>query len=373
MLRMGAKVFLHIGTRKSGTSYVQWALRDTPEVLAGQGVDLTFRTRDGQVAQQLNPLREFLRTGDPADMRERNAALAERIRASGMTQLITLEDLAELPRPAVDLVMEGLSEFDVELIVTMRHWASVIPSEWQQSVKERYTGGYLDYVQAIRDGSAEAEVFLSRQDVPAILRRWGAALAPEKIHVLVVPSDGGSNRHLLELFCGIVGIDASTLRSPKARINSSLSLPQAEMLRRVNIELGDRLPDRFTTYAKGVREWLTRGSLMKHPGGKILLPTGYEQWCAEVAAEHRDAIVAMGVNVVGDVADMVPDLDRLETADPVVPDEEIAAHAVLTIADMAAMHWDERQVPAAPAAPAPMTMGRLARGVLRRARRVLPG
>lgn len=371
---MGAKVYLHVGTRKSGTSYVQWALRDAPGVLAEQGVDLTFRTRDGQVAQQLTPLRQFLATGDATEVRERHAALVERIRTSGMTQLITLEDLAELPQPAVDLVMAALAEFHVELIVTMRHWADVIPSEWQQSVKERYTGQYADYVRAIRDGAPEAELFLARQHVPDILRRWGASLPPEQIHVLAVPANS-DNRHLLELFCGIVGIDPATLRSPKARINSSLSLPQAEMLRRVNLALGDRLSDRFTTYAKGVREWLTRGSLMKHPGPKILLPTGYEQWCAEVAADHRDAIVAMGVDIVGDIADLVPDPARLQTADPVVSDAELAEHAVLTIADMAAMHWDERETAAVPAlaAPEPMTAGRVARGVLRRVRRVLPG
>jgi len=334
---VSTKVVVHVGTRKSGTSYVQKVLRDSAPQLAAQGVDLTYKRWIGHRERQLAPLRHMAETGDDAGARENVAWMVERFSSMPeITHVLTLEDLAELPPQVADLYMGGLAQFDLHLVVTARHWGVVLPSEWQQNVKERYTGTYTDYLAAVRERRGpEAETFLARQDLPSILTRWGHLLPPERVHVLVVPPRPANKDLPLDMFCGLVGLDPAPLIKPRGTINDSLGQDQAEMLRRVNVALGDRLPDRDGDYAHGVREWLTRETLMRSSRSKVLLPPDYVAWCREESMRQRDAAAAY--HVVGDVADLVVPED-LPTADPEVGDAAVAQQAVATLADLAVVH-----------------------------------
>lgn len=335
------KVFLHIGTRKSGTSYLQKALRDSVPALAEQGVELTFKTRKGHVERQLAPLKHMLATGDAGPAQASMRRMVARIKAKpDMRHLITLEDLAELPQSVADLYLEALREFDTELVVTVRNWGSTIPSEWQQCVKERFTGTYRDFVAAIADRTPEADQFLMRQDLPTLIQRWSGTLDPGKVHVIAVPPTSRTEGTLVELFCGLVGIDPASLRMPKGRINASISLDQAELLRRVNIALGDRLPFE-NGYQTGIREWLTRGTLMKRAESSIRIPEEFGDWCVRAAREQYDGIVALGVDLVGDPEDLVP--GKVATGPAEVSDPEVLATAVVALADLGELQWKEQQ------------------------------
>lgn len=339
---MSTKVVVHVGTRKSGTSYVQKVLRDSAPQLAEQGVDLTYKRWIGHREQQLAPLRRMAETGDDTGARENVAWMVERFSSMpDITHVLTLEDLAELPPEVADLYMGGLAGFDLHLVVTARHWGVVLPSEWQQNVKERYTGTYTDYLAAVRERRGpEADAFLARQDLPSILTRWGHLLPPERVHVLVVPPRPANKDLPLEMFCGLVGLDPAPLFKPRGAINESLGQDQAEMLRRINVALGDRLPNKDGDYATGVREWLTRQTLMRSSRSKVLLPPDYLGWCREESERQRAA--AEAYHVVGDAADLLVPED-LPTADPAVADAAVAQQAVSTLADLAVVHSHEAE------------------------------
>ncbi|TYL45458.1 hypothetical protein FXB39_18410 [Nocardioides sp. BGMRC 2183] len=381
------KVFLHIGTRKSGTSYLQLALRNSIEALDDQGLALMFRTREANVRRQLTPLRELVSTGDATAVDEAMAWTAERVRAKpDHRHLITLEDLAELPDSAIAAMIGGLSDFDVEVVLTARHWGLTLPSEWQQCVKERHTGTYRDFIEDVRARSGEtAQRFLARQHVPQIVERWGAH-AP--VSVIAVPPSSRTEGTLVELFSDLVGIDPGSLVTPKSTVNQSLTLVQAEMLRRVNIALGDRLPEPAHSYRVGMREWLTRRSLMKHRGSSIRLPEEYLGWAQQESLAQLDALRAGPARLLGVAEDLVASAD-LATGPDTVSDTELAEIATLTLADLAADRWREveeqrakqrggtrRTKPQVPPPPAPATRlrtrigrtraGRVARRWLRR-------
>ena len=337
---MSTKVVVHVGTRKSGTSYVQKVLRDAADELAAQRVDLTYKRWAPHREHQLAPLRWMAETGDDTGARENVAWMVERFTAMpDHTHVLTLEDLAELPAEVADLYMGGLARFDLHLVVTARHWGVVLPSEWQQNVKERYTGTYLDYLEAVRDRRGpEAETFLARQDLPGILQRWGHLIAPERVHVLVVPPPAADKDLALRMFCEVAGIDHAPLRKPRGAINRSLGHDQAEMLRQVNVALGDRLAQKDGDYGKAVREWLTRETLMRSSRSKVLLPPEFLDWCRGEAERQRAA--AEQYHLVGDPAGLlVP--DDLPTASPEVSDTAIAQQAVATLADLAVLHHRE--------------------------------
>ena len=334
-------VFLHIGTRKSGTSYLQRALRDSVPELAAQGVDLTFKTRQGHVTKQLRPLQHFAATGDDGALQDHLDWLVRRIRSRPeLRHLITLEDLAELPARAAERLVGALSEFDLHLVVTARHWGYSIPSEWQQCIKERDTVAYTDFVTAIRDGKPDARLFLARQDLPAILDRWGGSLPRQNVHVIAVPPSTRTEGSLVELFSTLIGVDPSSLKLPSSSVNQSIMLPQAEMLRRVNVALGDRLPELEVDYKHGVRVWLTRGSLMRHATSSIRLPGEFVEWCVAEAERQYQAVAGSGVDVIGRSEDLRPGAD-LPAGPATVGEDEVASTAVTALADLATQRWEE--------------------------------
>ena len=340
---MPTQVYLHVGARKSGTTSLQRSLRLSVEELAAQGVNLLYATREDQVRHQVVPIRSYLATGDDAAARRSLREVAERIRSRPeMTHLLSLETLAELPRPATDLIVGELAEFEVHVVVTARHWVLTLPSEWQQAVKSRLTISYPDFLAAVRDRTSDAAEFLAMQDVPGIVGRWGALLPPERVHVIACPPRSRSEGTLLDLFCGLVAIDPASLKIPAGDLNTSISLDQAELIRRINTELGDRLTKPGADYDTGVRGWIVRGSMQPRATESIRIPQQFAEWAVGAARQQYDELLATGVDIVGRAEDLLPEDDPL-TGPLQVGEEAVAAAAVATLADLAQQHYDEVQ------------------------------
>jgi hypothetical protein len=334
-------VYLHIGARKSGTTSLQRSLRLSADELAAQGVNLLYATREEQVRHQVVPIRAFLASGDDTAARQSLRELAERIRdRPEMTHLLSLETLAELPRPATDLIIGELAEFEVHVVVTARHWVLTLPSEWQQAIKSRLTISYPDFLAAVRDRTPDAAEFLSMQDMPAIVDRWGALLPLEQVHVIACPPRSRTEGTLLDLFCGLVGIAPASLKVPSGDLNTSISLDQAELVRRINAELGDRLTRPGVDYDAGVRGWIVRGSMQPRATESIRIPQEFAEWAVAAARQQYDDLLATGVDIVGRPEDLLPDGDP--TTGPLqVGEDAVAAAAVATLADLAQQHYDE--------------------------------
>ncbi|MEQ6902722.1 hypothetical protein [Nocardioides sp. YIM 152588] len=339
------RVFLHVGTRKSGTTYLQRSLRRSFDALAEQGVNLLYPDRDEHARHQVVPLRRAA-SGDPDATATAEAAVADlagwiRERPT-MTHVLTNEDLGELPRRSVDLLLDGLAEFEVHLVLTARHWGRTLPSEWQQCMKQRDTVTYTEFLTAARDRTRGARRFLARQDVPGMLDRWGGRLPRERVHVIAVPPPDRAEDTLVDLFSGLVGFDPATLQVPDEAANQSISLPQAEMLRRVNIELDGRM--RGDAYSRGVREWLARKCLMRQERSSVRLPAEHVEWCAAATREQYDGMLAREVDLIGNPADLVMDAAGTTGPDRVEPDQgDVLATAVATIADLTEARWNEVQ------------------------------
>lgn len=340
-----ASVCLHIGTRKSGTTSLQLMLRNSRRALATQGIQLAATTQDDFAAIVL-PLRRGI-AGDPAATHEGVNALVERLgRGSTARRLVTIEALAELPAASAEAVVSALTAagHDVHLVITARPWIRAIPSEWQQCVKQRSTISYADFVTSIREREGRAATqFRRRQDLPDVVRRWTTLLPVERASVVACPPPSRTDGTLVELFSSAVGIDPGLLRPlQRAARNTSLSLAQTEMLRRVNASLGPRLPSRGGAYRRGIREWVTGGSLVTQEREPILLPSGTAGWVAGESHRQLDELDRLGVRIVGRPSDLVSDPGAPEG--PAAPaEEEVAAVAARTISELAERRWRESQ------------------------------
>jgi hypothetical protein len=357
-------LYLHIGTRKSGTTFVQRALRASAPALAEQGLALVFPNRRSEVKAVLTPLRRHAAGGDAAEARAAVEAMVDGILASPLERhLVTLEDLGTLPGTTADLYHSALERLDVELLVTARHWGATLPSEWQQRVKQGAVTSYADFLTAVRGRTPASADFLRCQDVPAMVRRWRGGLPDEKVHVLAVPPRTATPG-LLDLFCGVLGVDPDRLtvpELPQRALNTSLGMAEAETLRRVNLALGGRLKDDQPggSYYDGVRHWLTHQHLMQRENLAIGIPSDQQDWVVDAARRQAEEIAALGVDIVGSLEHLVPS-GALDENPSTVPEEAVAAVAAELLAELAIdrVTWlraeqSEPAVPARPTAPEP--------------------
>lgn len=334
--------FLHIGTRKSGTSYLQAALRESVPALRSQGVGMPFTDWNDHFNRVLTPLMKF-DEGDVATAMRDLKSMASRCAAMSEPRLLaSFEDLAELKPEQISLLIETLADFDVHIVITARHWGKAIPSEWQQCVKERLLLSFPDYLQAISQRSGEDSTrFMQRQDVAEIVARWTAATSPDRVHLIPLPGKLTDPGLLPRLFCGLVGVDPDSLSEPPRLVNPSLGYPQAETLRRINIALGDRLPDFASEYRVAVRGVL-RGPLWGQKGATPAIPPGMREWCEKESRDQVEKLRASGCQVAGDLDDLIAADWSGEGSGEGPTDSDVAAVATTALADLAVTAMTKR-------------------------------
>src|SRR5690606_3174751 len=135
---MARRAFLHIGTPKSGTTYLQslwWrhhdALADQGLLLPGDNADVQF-----QAAAVVRANEAVLATMGP---RQRGAwqRLLDQATDWEGDVLITQEQLVETPAEQVARAVAQLGEVagEVHVVITARDLVRQVPSAWQQRVK----------------------------------------------------------------------------------------------------------------------------------------------------------------------------------------------------------------------------------------------
>lgn len=332
-------LFLHIGASKTGTSALQKGLFASLPALAEQGVGMPLTSRQDHVRTMLRPLgwitaSGFVEPPRPGRLKQVTARLKD---TPGDRLLLTCEDLCELDAERIGLLMDVLVKADVEprVVLTVRGLGSVIPSEWQQFLKHRLTLDYPTFLSRIRERRGRwAEHFWLRQDVEAICRRWAAAVGEDRLHVVVTPDRSSDPDGLYRVFGETIGFDPDRLSWPTNDINASWGYVEADLYRRVNEALGNRLQDYERDYQPGVRWPLVTGSLPRGRSGRITLPPDELDWVSDVARGHVDYLRGSRIQVHGDLERLVPGPGSA-AALPEIDEAAVAQAAVETLASFA--------------------------------------
>ncbi|CAN5262312.1 hypothetical protein BH18ACT9_BH18ACT9_10780 [soil metagenome] len=325
--------FVHIGLQKTGTSYLQSIMWQSQEALRAQGLAMVPGSKSDTFTLML-ALRGRLREGiDPASAYDAPVRLGELVAEERSPRLLLSEEsLAPASVKQIRVLAHQLSGTEVHLVVTVRDVARQIPSVWQQLITSRGRKPFDSYLEEIVTRSAQARSFWGNQDLPAVLRRWSALAPPERTHVVTVPPSGTAPEVLLERFCSVIGVDMADLDREVVRTNESLGLVQAELLRRVNVALGDRLSQREDYRGTG-KLYLSRQLLSAQEGVRAKVPVRLEGWCREVAESHIGALLAGGYDLVGSPEDLMPSPGSFTLEEPVVSEADVAQAAAAALAD----------------------------------------
>jgi len=254
---MDRRVVLHIGTMKTGTSFIQSVLGSNKAELAEAGVVFP-----GGFGVQARAVRDMLKLPKhPRRNRRRWGKLAEQAHAGDGTAIYSMEFLSFAGEEQVPELVAPFAGLDVRVVLTVRDQLRVLPAQWQTYTRNFGMDGWEDYlrhVQPTRLGSGRNtrafKTFHRAQDVTTIMSRWSVP-GVSSIEVVTVPPSGAPREELWHRFCAAAGISGPEVSLEGVRDNESLGYASCDYLRRANAHLQEVVPRQ---YRKGMRPLASR-------------------------------------------------------------------------------------------------------------------
>jgi hypothetical protein len=199
----------------------------------------------------------------------------------------------------------------LHIAVTVRGYAATLTSSWQELVKVGSRHPFENWLRGVLADPPDltmSPTFQRRSDLGLVVGRWVSLLGPDRVTVIV--GDKARPAQLLDAFADLLGLpyEAMRVREQEDTLrNRSLSLPEAEMIRAMNVIVrsheGASSSTYYDTFVRGGA--VARMQHMRRPGPAepgVLLP----EWAAGRAAARARAYVAAveatKCRVVGDLA-----------------------------------------------------------------------
>ena len=352
------KVFLHIGEPKTGTTFLQQVMWRNRSELAARGVVLPgHHPQDHfRASQDLRGIAKL--ASDPAGSWTGEwEILARQAQQGGKVAVISHELFSAADAEQADRAVSSLLPAEVHIVLTVRDVATLLPAEWQETVKHRNARGWEDWLGDVIDReSADPDRrrwwFWRVHDTLAILEIWSRQLPAEHVHVITTPPPGSAGGLLWQRFASLLGIDPGGVDLTRARPNASLGMPETEFLRRLNQALPDEVPDWF--YMWNVKEAVAHQALADRPrGGRLVLPTGRDAWAKGRAEELIAALGDSGYDLIGDLDELRPPPVTGPYAGPADQPAERVLDAAVTAAAALVVNQYRKAYPAAKPQPGP--------------------
>lgn len=300
---------MHIGAPKTGTTYLQDRLARNVKSLGKH--DVHIPTRSPLVSAGMFHFRAALDLlgqdwGGASGHAEGSwNAMARRVRRLSGTVVISHEILAPAAPEHIARLKRDLAGSELHIVYSARDLARQAPAGWQESVKQGRRWSYGRYLSRVRSGKPW---FARAFDLPTVLARWGTGLPPDRIHVVTVPQPdalAAAPDLLWHRFCRAFDIDPAWAPRDSDRTNASLGSAETQVLRRLNERI-DRATRSDPRYDQLILGLLARDVLSGRGSPQIALPPELFDWAAERGRAWVEWLQGSGVDVVGDLDDLLP-------------------------------------------------------------------
>ncbi|SNT13955.1 hypothetical protein SAMN06309944_2223 [Micrococcales bacterium KH10] len=293
---------VHIGPSKTGTTSLQSAFHTCRDQMADQGVHVVGAQRHPWVGVRAFLGMESTRHGDAPPAIENWNVLVEEARSiRDQRTVISSEFLAHAKGADIRKLVEQFDADRVQIVVTLRPLAKILPSLWQQRVQAGVTrtlDEWLEDAFANTDGSS-ALWWRHRHD--KLTARWVKQVGADRVTAVVVDdSDHGS---VLRSFEHILGLKNGTLAANSSLSNRSLTYGEAEAIRNINVALQDTDMSRAARariVGRGASGFL-KDRKPDSSEAKVLMPQWAIDRAAEVSNTIIDGILKQEIAVTGDL------------------------------------------------------------------------
>jgi hypothetical protein len=345
-------VYLHIGEPKTGTTFLQQVMWRNRAELAASGVVLPgHHPQDHyRATQDLRGIQKL--ASDPAGSWTGEwDILARQARQAPRAAVISHELFCAADPDQAQRAVRSLQPARVHIVLTVRDMGTLLPAEWQETVKHRSTRSWTDWLSDVIDHEASDPDrrqfwFWRVHDTMAIAALWARYVPPEQLHVIMTPPRGSAPGLLWERFAGLIGVDPASVDVSRARQNASLGLPEIEFIRRLNEALPAEVPDWY--YMWNVKEAVAHRALAARPiEGRLVLPADREGWAKEQGQQLIAELSQSGYDLIGDPAELTPVPPSGPAADPEAQPADRVLDAAVDAAAALVVTQYQRSHPAA--------------------------
>jgi hypothetical protein len=261
------------------------------------------------------------------------ARLGKQERAMVSSEFFDVADEA-----TISTIAEGLGGERMHVVVTVRPLRNILPSSWQQNVQFGNRSSFQEWLRLVLDPDGRNKTyrrFWERHGHGDVLARWAKVLGPERITLIVLDeTDRALPYRTVET---MLGVPKGTVNEVPGRTNRSLTLAEAECIRRFNIEIltHDVTWDEYTYWVRrgaAHEMWVKRTPEPDEP--RIQTPRWALERAAEIMADLPHRIASLGIEVVGDLARLTSPVESAASPDdngdqPMSVPIEAAAHALV--------------------------------------------
>lgn len=332
-------VLLHIGVHKTGTTAIQAALADARPQLAAVGVAYPGHKPAHHPAalSMLDRTWGWAGNGGRQVPAARFDTLRDQVAAASGRVAISSEFFCEGDDAVAQRAVDGLGGERVHVVVTLRNFGRLLPSSWQQYLKYGLVTQYEDWLRdvfGLSETKGRTPSFWKRNDHGAVVRRWAAAAAPERLTVVILEDVDRSAQFVT--FAQLLGIDPEVLvQRMNLTSNRSMTAAEAEAIRQLNAAVRPHMT--WGEYQRLVRNGAALGIVEGRTPGPDEARLATPDWALDLAAEHgarfADEIAASGVRVVGSLDALrtrLPSEPAVDGRDAVLP-TEAAVHALASV------------------------------------------
>ena len=309
-------ILLHVGMHKTGTTALQGVLYTLRDELPALGVSYPYLGDPAQSVAHHIAARSLLQleTGwgetppDPAKWDEQVAL----VKASPAPRtVLSSEHFAGADDAACQRIATDLGQDRLHVIIGARNFASIAASLWQQTLKRRRVSTFEEWLERnFRRPEGGSTKFWERHDPSLVAERWARILGPERVYLLIL--DEGDRELVPRTFEELLALPSGTLSSvPPTNSNRSMTGVEAELVRRVNVELKKQKRDLTWDLYRSVVRIGAIGHIIEHrrpPSSEPKLQA--PEWVVEQARAEADravdVVTSAGVNIVGDLANLQP-------------------------------------------------------------------
>jgi hypothetical protein len=317
---MTERVYLHVGAPKSGTTYLQRVLDANREALGAAGVLLVGERHLDRIHAAM-AVRDDPRLEDlPASARAAWTRLVGQIADwRGPAAVLSYELFAVASAEQAARALADLDGYDVHVVITARDLGRAVVSAWQERLKFGLTAP-LEEWRPKPESEPGSEWGWRTLDPAGVAERWGATLSADHVHVVTAPRPGAGPRELWDRFAEACSLDSAPLDSVPLgsappggvrldpvipRVNESMGLVQAELLRRTNVRLRREISG-SRSRSVWIRDLLAQEVLAPLGHERIGVPEDQVAEASEVFERARRRIQDAGYAVHGDLADLEP-------------------------------------------------------------------
>ena len=303
------RVILHVGTMKSGTSYLQALIFAEKERLAAAGVLVPGKAW----GVQSRAIQQAIGIAD----KRRDAweqMLSDVAEHRGGPSIISMEFLGPVRPKLVKRIVDELGG-DVDVVFTVRDLNRTLVSMWQETIQNGRSWTWEDYHAAVaaqapgreegvHDRGSAAGSFWRQQHVVRLVQEWSSVVGTDRVSVVTVPQPGADRSELARRFGEATGVDFGTDPVVKTA-NESLGLASILALRRLN-ELLDDADVTSKAMFRLRKRLLAKTILAARRSEEPSLGLAVEDWVVEQTRHTVAELSASGVRLVGDWADLEP-------------------------------------------------------------------